>query len=190
MPRENWFQNKTAFYEFFFPKIEIDVTVESSCLQELTQITETEKEKGCLPENFTDSRKNLMYVIFICLKTSIGFSSKYLYFCFSVIQISWLMNFSLKNFISWTKTVILISDFQKAWSWIYCQDLDYLEFFARVATKILARNPRNLRSWQEIQKFQDLGQKFKIIHDYLRSWQENQDAKHWENDIFASICCR
>ena len=29
-----------------------------------------------------------------------------------------------------------------------------------------------------MKKIQDLGKKFKIIQDYPRSWQENQDAKH------------
>ena len=33
-------------------------------------------------------------------------------------------------------------------------------------SNILARNEKNSRSWQEIQ-------------NYPRSWQENQDAKHW-----------
>ena len=44
---------------------------------------------------------------------------------------------------------------------------------------MLARNLINPRSWQQKNKIQDLGKKFKIIQDYPRSWQENQDAKHW-----------
>ena len=30
-----------------------------------------------------------------------------------------------------------------------------------------------------MKKIQDLGGKFKIIQDYPRFWQKNQDAKHW-----------
>ena len=31
-----------------------------------------------------------------------------------------------------------------------------------------------------MKKIQDLGKKLKTIQEYPRSWQENQDAKHWE----------
>ena len=37
-------------------------------------------------------------------------------------------------------------------------------------SKILAKNEK---------KIKDLVKKFKIIQDYPRSWQENQDAMHW-----------
>ena len=37
----NLYPTKTVFSEFFFPKNKNDVLVTSSCLQELTQITET-----------------------------------------------------------------------------------------------------------------------------------------------------
>ena len=37
-----------------------------------------------------------------------------------------------------------------------------------------------------MKKIQDLGKKFKIIQDYPRSWQENQDAKHWETTDLSS----
>ena len=36
---------KTAFSEFFFPKYAIDVSVTFSCLQKMTQITETKNEQ-------------------------------------------------------------------------------------------------------------------------------------------------
>ena len=49
---------------------------------------------------------------------------------------------------------------------INCQDLGKKS----KKSKILARNEK---------KIQDLGKKFKIIQDHPRSWQENQDAKHW-----------
>ena len=55
----------------------------------------------------------------------------------------------------------------------------FLDLLARIIAKILARNLKNPRFWQEMRKIQDLGKKFKIIQDYPRSWQENQDAKHW-----------
>ena len=47
----------------------------------------------------------------------------------------------------------------------YCQDLGQKS----KKSKILATN----------EKIQDLHKKFKIIQDYPRSWQENQDVKHW-----------
>ena len=66
-------------------------------------------------------------------------------------------------------------------------------------SKILARNLRNPRSWQEMHRIQDLGKKWKksniltrnsrlskIIQDYPRYWQENQDAKHW--DSIVEVC--
>ena len=37
---------KTAFSEFLFPKNAIDVLVTSSCVQKMTQITETKKRTG------------------------------------------------------------------------------------------------------------------------------------------------
>ena len=36
---------KTAFTEFFFPKTATDVSVASSCVQKMTQITETTKNE-------------------------------------------------------------------------------------------------------------------------------------------------
>ena len=51
---------------------------------------------------------------------------------------------------------------------INCQDLGK----KYKKSKILATNEK---------KIQDLGKKFKIIQDYPRSWQENQDAKHWDD---------
>ena len=36
-------------------------------------------------------------------------------------------------------------------------------------------------------KIQDLGKKFKIIQDYPRSWQENQDAKHWDMIVVLKL---
>ena len=61
----------------------------------------------------------------------------------------------------------------------------FLDFLARLIAKILARNLRNPRSWQQMKKIHDLGKKFKIIQDYPRSWQENQDTKHW---VFLITC--
>ena len=48
---------------------------------------------------------------------------------------------------------------------INCQDLGKKS----KKSMILATNEK---------KIQELGKKFKIIQDYTRSWQENQDAKH------------
>ena len=56
-----------------------------------------------------------------------------------------------------------------------------MDFLARLIAKILAINLKDPRSWQQMKKIQDLGKNFKIIQDYPRSWQENQDAKHWAN---------
>ena len=52
----------------------------------------------------------------------------------------------------------------------------FLDFLARLIAKFFSRNEktkilaRNLRLSE-------------IIEDYPRSWQENQDAKHWENAV-------
>ena len=54
-----------------------------------------------------------------------------------------------------------------------------MDFLAGLIAKILARNLRDTRSWQQMKKNQDLGKQFEITQDYPRSWQENQDAKHW-----------
>ena len=72
--------------------------------------------------------------------------------------------------------------FPLPWSWFF------FDFLARIIPRsILARNPRNPRSWQKMKKLQDLGKKFKIIQDYQRSWQKNEDAKHWVAPILTSF---
>ena len=65
----------------------------------------------------------------------------------------------------------------------------FLDFLARLIAKILARNLRNPRFWQQMKKIQDLGKIFKIIQDYPRSWQENLDAKQWAGiiDLHAEV---
>ena len=59
-----------------------------------------------------------------------------------------------------------------------------LGFFAKISIILGFFGGNYLsRSWQEIQDVQDLGKKFKIIQDCPRSWQENEDGRHWEEEL-------
>ena len=55
-----------------------------------------------------------------------------------------------------------------------------LDFFGKINYKDFGKKSRKSKILATMKKIQDLGKKFKIIQDYPRSWQENQDAKHWE----------
>ena len=55
----------------------------------------------------------------------------------------------------------MILDFSPR-SWLF------LDFLARLIAEILSKNPINPKSWQEMKKMQDLGQKFKTIQKSIR----------------------
>ena len=57
--------------------------------------------------------------------------------------------------------------------------LIFLGFLGKINCQDLGKKSEKSKILATNEKIQDLGKKFKIIQDYPRSWQENQDAKHW-----------
>ena len=58
--------------------------------------------------------------------------------------------------------------------------LIFLGFLGKVNCQDFGKKSKKSKILATNAKIQDLDKKFKIIQDYSRSWQENQDAKHWE----------
>ena len=83
--------------------------------------------------------------------------------------------------------MIFFSDFHWHDLGFLAKILICLDFLARLIIKIMARNLRNPRSLQELEKYPRYCQKIKNIQDYRKSWQENQDAKHQKSAAVLKV---
>ena len=113
----------------------------------------------------------------------------------------------LTKFLVIKTTVIFFFDLQWHDLGFFPKILIFLGFPGKInCKKILARNLKNPKSWQEMKKNPKSWQEIKkskiwaknsklskiiqdgnlVVSQCLASWQENQDAKHWETTKFKT----
>ena len=150
-----------SFYEFSPKKKEIDVTVKSFCVEEVAQVTETEKEKNSSSENFTVFCNTPIYVSFhFCnSKNHCILNDK------EVSELYCCSDLTFQPSVTWKK--------EETWlSTLICQSINLhfipnsltWEIYARIIAKILARNPKKNNHCMKVE----------IFKENSRSWQDQQ----------------